>query len=139
MYKVAHESKEATMFGDGMLIKADLDQLCLSCKKAVDEWVDNVRAGEALATPDHSMVAMEHWAAPTLGSTTYTRRPRNLLESTDATCHPASRQRDATVEAADPVPIAITSNFLVIVPLSHSAFVQAPGPESQRSTPGHAK
>jgi hypothetical protein len=43
--------------------KADLDQLRLAYKKAVDEWVDAIRAEEALATPDHSMVAMEHWDA----------------------------------------------------------------------------
>jgi len=43
--------------------KEDLDQLRLSYKKAVDEWVDTIRAEEALATPDHSMVAMEHWDA----------------------------------------------------------------------------
>jgi hypothetical protein len=42
--------------------------------------------------------------------------PPNGLESTIATCHPASRHRDATAEAADPVPIAITSNFLVTIP-----------------------
>src|ERR1700675_2047313 len=59
-------------------------------------------------------------AAPT--STFFGSHPRrahvppNGLESTIATCHPASLQRDATAEAADPVPIAITSNFLVIVP-----------------------
>jgi len=41
--------------------KADLDQLRLVCKKAVDEWVDAIRAEEALATPDHSMIAMEAW------------------------------------------------------------------------------
>jgi hypothetical protein len=35
----------------------------------------------------------------------------NGLESTMATGHPAPRQRDATAEAADPVPIAITSKF----------------------------
>lgn len=40
---------------------ADLDQLRLAYKKAVDEWVDAIRAEEALATPDHSMVAMEKW------------------------------------------------------------------------------
>ncbi len=33
----------------------------LAYKTAVDEWVDAIRAEEALATPDHSMVAMEHW------------------------------------------------------------------------------
>jgi hypothetical protein len=43
--------------------KADLDQLRLAYKNAVDEWVDAIRAEEALATPDHSMVAMEHWDA----------------------------------------------------------------------------
>jgi hypothetical protein len=41
--------------------KADLDQLRLAYKKATDEWVDTIRAEEALATPDHSMIAMEHW------------------------------------------------------------------------------
>lgn len=43
--------------------KADLDQLRLAYKKAVDGWVDAIRAEEALATPDHSMAAMEHWDA----------------------------------------------------------------------------
>lgn len=41
----------------------DLDQLRVAYKKAVDQWVDAIRAEEALATPDHSMVAMEHWDA----------------------------------------------------------------------------
>lgn len=40
---------------------ADLDQLRLAYKKAVDEWVDAIRLEEALATPDHSMIAMENW------------------------------------------------------------------------------
>lgn len=39
----------------------DLDHLRFVYKKAVDEWVDAIRAEEALATPDHSMVAMEKW------------------------------------------------------------------------------
>ncbi|MGA7402605.1 MAG: hypothetical protein WCC99_02245 [Candidatus Sulfotelmatobacter sp.] len=39
----------------------DLDQLRLAYKKATDEWVDAIRAEEALATPDHSMIAMEKW------------------------------------------------------------------------------
>jgi hypothetical protein len=38
-----------------------LDQLRLDYKKAVDEWIDAIRAEEALATPDHSMIAMEKW------------------------------------------------------------------------------
>ena len=41
--------------------KGDLDQLRSTYKKAVDEWVDTIRAEEALATPDHSMIAMESW------------------------------------------------------------------------------
>jgi len=41
--------------------KPDLDSLRLAYKKAIDQWVDTIRAEEALATPDHSMVAMEHW------------------------------------------------------------------------------
>jgi hypothetical protein len=41
--------------------KEDLDQLRLAYKNSVDEWVAAIRAEEALATPDHSMVAMEHW------------------------------------------------------------------------------
>jgi len=44
-----------------IMSQAELDQLCLAYKKAVDEWVDTIRAEEALATPDHSMIAMEKW------------------------------------------------------------------------------
>lgn len=41
----------------------DLDQLRLAYKAAVDEWVNAIRAEETLATPDHSMIAMEKWDA----------------------------------------------------------------------------
>jgi hypothetical protein len=40
------------------MANSDLDQLRLAYKAAVDEWVDAIRGEEALATPDHSMVAM---------------------------------------------------------------------------------
>lgn len=40
---------------------SDLDQLRLAYKQATDEWVDAIRAEEALATPDHSMTAWEKW------------------------------------------------------------------------------
>ncbi|MFZ0198775.1 MAG: hypothetical protein WB523_15475 [Candidatus Sulfotelmatobacter sp.] len=40
---------------------ADLDQLRLAYKQATDEWVNAIRAEEALATPDHSMTAWEKW------------------------------------------------------------------------------
>jgi hypothetical protein len=39
----------------------DFDQLLSAYKKAVDNWVAAIRAEEALATPDHSMVQMELW------------------------------------------------------------------------------
>jgi hypothetical protein len=39
----------------------NLDQLRTAYKQAVDEWVDAIRAEEALATPDHSVVAWEKW------------------------------------------------------------------------------
>jgi hypothetical protein len=40
---------------------AELDQLRLAYKQATDEWVATIRAEEALATPDHSMIAWEKW------------------------------------------------------------------------------
>jgi hypothetical protein len=41
--------------------KENLDQSRLAYKQAVDAWVEAIRAEEALATPDHSMTAMEAW------------------------------------------------------------------------------
>lgn len=40
-----------------------LDGLRANYKFATEQWVASIRAEEALATPDHSMVAMEHWDA----------------------------------------------------------------------------
>jgi hypothetical protein len=40
---------------------SNLDQLRLAYKQGVDQWVAAIRAEEALATPDHSEVAWEHW------------------------------------------------------------------------------
>ena len=40
-----------------------LDELRANYKSATEQWVTAIRAEEALATPDHSMVAMEHWDA----------------------------------------------------------------------------
>lgn len=39
----------------------EFDTLRNVYKKAVDNWVAAIRAEEALATPDHSMTAMEKW------------------------------------------------------------------------------
>lgn len=41
--------------------KLDFDQLLATYKQAVDQWVTAIRAAEALANPDHSMVEMEKW------------------------------------------------------------------------------
>ncbi|MGB8769614.1 MAG: hypothetical protein WCC92_08365 [Candidatus Korobacteraceae bacterium] len=40
---------------------SNLDELQLAYKRAVDQWVTAIRQEEALATPDHSEVAMERW------------------------------------------------------------------------------
>jgi hypothetical protein len=40
-----------------------LDELQQAYKQAVDQWILAIRAEEALATPDHSEVAMERWDA----------------------------------------------------------------------------
>ncbi len=42
---------------------SELDALRQAYKDATDAWVAAIRAEEALATPDHSIVAMEHWDA----------------------------------------------------------------------------
>src|ERR1700759_2976382 len=39
----------------------ELDNLRTTYKSAVEAWVSAIRAEEALATPDHSMTAMEKW------------------------------------------------------------------------------
>ena len=39
----------------------DFDQLYGAYKQAVDQWVDAIRAEEALAKGDHSMTQMEAW------------------------------------------------------------------------------
>ena len=39
----------------------DFDELYRSYKRAVDQWVNAIRAEEALATGDHSMTQMEAW------------------------------------------------------------------------------
>ena len=44
-------------------MSTDLDQLRIAYKRAGNEWVDTIRAEEALATLDHSMIAMEQWDA----------------------------------------------------------------------------
>jgi len=43
--------------------KADLDELRLAYKNAVNDWISAIRAEESLSTPDHSMIAMEKWDA----------------------------------------------------------------------------
>ena len=40
---------------------AELDTLRFKYKAAVERWIAAIRAEEDLATPDHSMVAVEEW------------------------------------------------------------------------------
>ncbi len=39
----------------------ELDALRVAYRAAVDQWVAAIREEETLATPDHSMVAVEVW------------------------------------------------------------------------------
>jgi len=41
----------------------NLDHLRFVYKKAVDDWVDSIRAEEDMAAEDHSMKAMKEWDA----------------------------------------------------------------------------
>ena len=41
--------------------KSELDPLRTTYRQSVDEWVEAIRAEEALATEDHSIIAMENW------------------------------------------------------------------------------
>jgi hypothetical protein len=41
----------------------NFDQLLSDYRQAIDAWVAAIRAEEALANDDHSMVAMEEWDA----------------------------------------------------------------------------
>jgi len=40
---------------------AELDKLRFKYKAAVERWIAAIREEEDLATPDHSMIAMEDW------------------------------------------------------------------------------
>ena len=40
---------------------AELDKLRFNYKAAVERWIAAIRSEENLATPDHSMVAVEDW------------------------------------------------------------------------------
>jgi GTP cyclohydrolase FolE2 len=40
---------------------AELDKLRFNYKAAVERWIAAIRLEENLATPDHSMVAVENW------------------------------------------------------------------------------
>lgn len=39
----------------------ELDQLRLAYKAAVEQWIKAIRAEEDLATPDHTVVAVDTW------------------------------------------------------------------------------
>ncbi len=39
----------------------NFDLLLTQYKQAFDDWIKTIRTEESLATPDHTMVAMEKW------------------------------------------------------------------------------
>jgi hypothetical protein len=43
--------------------ETNFDQLLSDYRRAIDNWVNALRAEEALANDDHSMVEMEKWDA----------------------------------------------------------------------------
>ncbi|MGD1092639.1 MAG: hypothetical protein ABSB35_11710 [Bryobacteraceae bacterium] len=43
------------------IVPAELDRRQHTYKEAVDRWIAAIREEEALATPDHSIVAWERW------------------------------------------------------------------------------
>lgn len=49
------------------MTKPNLDELQATYKQAVDQWVNAIRAEEALATPNHSETAMERWDTADFG------------------------------------------------------------------------
>jgi len=53
----------APHYSPSLMSPDNLDHLRFLYKRAVDEWVDAIRAEEDLATPDHSMLAWEKWDA----------------------------------------------------------------------------
>jgi hypothetical protein len=46
---------------------SELDKLRFNYKAAVERWIASIRLEENLATPDHSMVAVEDWEKADFG------------------------------------------------------------------------
>ncbi|MGA8741296.1 MAG: hypothetical protein WB561_08940 [Terracidiphilus sp.] len=57
-----------------------LDELRAAYLQATNEWVLAIRAEEALATPDHSEVAWEHWDEAVLAEQDAATRAREAKE-----------------------------------------------------------
>jgi hypothetical protein len=61
--------------------KPNLDELQATYKQAVDQWVTAIRAEEALATPDHSETAMEHWDSADFGVQDAAKRAKQARDA----------------------------------------------------------
>ena len=61
--------------------KPNLDELQATYKRAVDKWVTAIRAEEALATPDHSETAMEHWDSADFGVQDAAKRAKQARDA----------------------------------------------------------
>lgn len=67
---------------------AELDKLRFNYKAAVERWIAAIRAEEDLATPDHSMVAVENWDQANFGE----EDARNIAKAARTEYQDALRQ-----------------------------------------------
>jgi hypothetical protein len=67
---------------------AELDKLRFNYKAAVERWIAAIRFEENLATPDHSMVAVENWDQANFAE----ENARNIAKAARAEYQDALRQ-----------------------------------------------
>lgn len=67
---------------------AELDTLRFKYKAAVESWIAAIRVEEDLATPDHSMVAVEDWEKANFSE----EDARNIAKAARAEYQDALRQ-----------------------------------------------
>jgi hypothetical protein len=67
---------------------AELDKLRFNYKAAVERWIAAIRFEEELATPDHSMIAVEDWEKADFGE----ENARNIAKAARKEYEDALRQ-----------------------------------------------
>jgi hypothetical protein len=73
---------------------AELDQLQIAYKAAVDEWVATIREEEALASTEHSVADLDKWEAAGFAKKKPTKRPKLPSSSTKEPCARSSSASD---------------------------------------------